>query len=244
MAKITSAQLWNMLNPFEPYYNKDRKDGMYEYVPSKIRPDDFNPAKELFKKLNGRDARTFLDLGCGKGGALYSALDAGLIPTGVEISSELIKLAKQIRDLGIIPNSDRLTFIKGDILKWVPDKQYDIVYFYHPLQGEKLHLQFLTHVHKVFPVDQLFVILGGTSGHSGFKPISVKNNFRDSLHISVPVPDDITKINGLSVVAKIDTAYIFGYNGKFYKSSDIKVDNRNQATAHKAEVVNFKLFME
>lgn len=238
----STASLFEILNPFASYRNKDRRDGMYEYIPSHVTTRVLQTVKRHFRTINGRAARTFLDLGCGKGGAMYTALDAGLIPTGVEISDELLRLARKIQTITFIKDAKKLTFIKGDILKWKPDKQYDIVYFYHPLSDPKLHTQFIQHVYKSFPIGQLFVCIGGVDGHNGFKYISECT----CVSIENPVEDKVRYINGNPVVARLDGYYIVNMNGKFYrvKATSLRrsmCGGTTYTTSRKTQI-NFELY--
>jgi SAM-dependent methyltransferase len=248
----TASDVFARLNPFAGHRNKDQKKGMYEYIPSCISAGEIKKAVTKFKKLHGRKAETFLDLGCGKGGAMYAALDAGLTPSGVEISKELIHLAKEIQGLGLVKGSEKLTFIQGDILKWVPDKEYDIVYFYHPLSDSKLHEQFVSHVYKSFPIGQLFFIIGGKANHKGFEYL--KSTGCDYLFTSVEYkPGNPDCINNLKVVASIDGSYIVQENflpsigrkpGRlFYKIpvKSVKMDDSLRFSSNKVTPVNFKL---
>lgn len=233
--KLSTMQHFNKLNPFVSQENEDRKSGMYPYIPSGIEPQHLKTAMEFFRKHFGRKAKTFLDLGCGKGGAMYSALDAGLIPFGVEISKELLKTAKEIQKSGLIKNAEQLTFIQGDILKWVPDKQYDIVYFYHPLADNDLHDKFVKHTHKSFPIGQMFVIIGGVNSYVGYK-YTEKYAGRGDIYLSIPIDDSINKINNMPVVAKIDNNFIFGRSGNYYKAATVHKNGAGRYQARGTKV--------
>jgi SAM-dependent methyltransferase len=236
--KTASAQdRFSMVNPYNSYRNSDVREGMYEYVPSRISVGYIREAMRIFKARTGRNAKTFLDLGCGKGAVLYTALEANLEPTGVEISKELLKIAKQIQNLNIIPDSEKITFIQGNILKWVPDKAYDIVYFFRPLSDAALFLQFVKHVHRVFPIGQQIIAISGVQGYIGFERMERTNV---ELYVTTDIPAEILKINGYPVVAKFDNYYIYGAGKDYYRvsSSRIKEDDSGRHVAGFARKLN------
>jgi SAM-dependent methyltransferase len=237
--KTESAQSrFSTLNPYNSYQNSDKQSGMYEYVPSRISVGHIREAMRLFKARTGRDAKTFLDLGCGKGGVLYTALEAGLEPTGVEISEQLLEIAAQIQNLNIIPDSKKITFIQGNILKWVPDKAYDIVYFYRPLCDVGLFLQFVKHVHRVFPIGQQIIAVSGASDYIGFEHITY------DLYVTIDIPAEILRINGRPVVAKFDNYYIFGTGKDYYKVSASRIkeaESGRHVTDFARKLNNFEL---
>ena len=61
-----------------------------------------------------------LDVGCGSGGRIVAALlDAGFRVTGIDVSEEMLKYARERH-----PDSD---FILADICEWKSQEQYDVV---------------------------------------------------------------------------------------------------------------------
>lgn len=135
-------------------YTKDEisyKKGEYPFIPHRV-DESFNYIKEsirLFKQLNNKNPKTFLDLGCGIGNILEIAKLNGLESTGVELNETLINLGKQIRP--------EVNIIHDDILKWIPKQKYDIVWFYKPLCDHMLWNKFLLRFYKRFPNDQIFI---------------------------------------------------------------------------------------
>jgi len=64
--------------------------------------------------------RNALDVGCGSGGRIVSALlDAGFQVTGIDVSEAMIEYARNRH-----PESD---FIHTDICEWEPTEQYDAI---------------------------------------------------------------------------------------------------------------------
>jgi ubiquinone/menaquinone biosynthesis C-methylase UbiE len=78
-----------------------------------------NLMKEVAKPMMGENA---LDLGCGTGIYSYWLLEQGLSVTGVDISSEMLKVAKTKRD------SEKIQFLQGDIYSLpFPNETFDLV---------------------------------------------------------------------------------------------------------------------
>lgn len=70
-------------------------------------------------RFSAKEGRA-LDVGCGSGGRIITKLfDAGLSVTGIDVSEEQLKYARN-RHPG-------LDFILADICEWQPLKQYDVV---------------------------------------------------------------------------------------------------------------------
>ena len=61
-----------------------------------------------------------LDVGCGSGGRIITALlSAGFRVTGIDVSAAMIELARKQH-----PSSN---FVHGDICEWQPQEQYDVI---------------------------------------------------------------------------------------------------------------------
>ena len=61
-----------------------------------------------------------LDVGCGSGGRIITALlDSGFYITGIDVSEAMVELARK-RHPG-------LSFVHGDICEWRPPEQYDAI---------------------------------------------------------------------------------------------------------------------
>lgn len=53
MAKETSYAIFSKLNPFKEHCNKDKKDGMYQYIPSNLNGATLKNVLKWFKTHTG-----------------------------------------------------------------------------------------------------------------------------------------------------------------------------------------------
>lgn len=146
--------------PFKNHEPKDKMKKVWGYISAGYMAETYiQRAKKLFAERNGREAETFLDMGSGKGGVLLLAHQYGLEATGLEYSQELIDIADKIMQSRKLKGIYKIKTIKGDMMKWVPDKVYDIIYTYWPLQDQMQWLKFLAHLRRVTPSGQIVVSL-------------------------------------------------------------------------------------
>lgn len=108
-----------------------------------------NKANHIFRELNGEDAETFLDIGCGIGNVLYIAELLGFFSFGVELIEEYIKVAKQI-----VPNAQ---IEQGDILEWKPKMSCNIIYFFQPVANHEKMSKFIDHLFTYVKEGQLII---------------------------------------------------------------------------------------
>jgi SAM-dependent methyltransferase len=161
------------LDPFQSMDPRNgRMSGAYGYVPARGAAEVcIRQSQKLFYRLHGRKAKTFLDLGSGKGGVLFQAHELGLKATGVEYSQELVNLANELTQLiGFHKGRKAVKTIAGDILQWVPDTQYDIIYFFRPFYENKMWYEFIRHLMAVFPKNQVVASFFSMDTLPGFKP--------------------------------------------------------------------------
>lgn len=175
-----------VLNPFMWFEPKNRMKEAYDYISGREGIAELVAAAQVeFKYRNGREAETFLDLGSGKGGALIVAAMLGLEATGVEYNDELIALAKRVTTQKVLPKGlPKMRTIQGDILQWTPDKDYDIVYFYHPLRDSVAWGRFRQHVVRTFKEGQLIAALHDPKLGLGYESVrSVGNIYTNDLSV-------------------------------------------------------------
>lgn len=78
----------------------------------------------LFKKKTNKEAKTFLDVGCGAGNICFIADKLNLESSGIELCDELLEFGKQL-----VPNCN---FIKEDIYKYQNYNDFDIIWVFNP----------------------------------------------------------------------------------------------------------------
>lgn len=85
--------------------------------------------KQIFSYIKDKN-RPILDIGCGKGYALYSLHKLGFTNlTGLEYTAYLSKVAKNnMNALGL----DEIKIIKGDAAKFDNYDPYEVIYMFHP----------------------------------------------------------------------------------------------------------------
>lgn len=105
-----------------------------------------------------------LDVGCGDGYGTYKLSQSGYQVTGMDLSSEMIHLAKQRQD------SAGISFLQGDVddLPFT-DHSYDGVVSINVLEWTKTPAKGLQELHRVLKKDGLLCvgILGPTAGPRG-----------------------------------------------------------------------------
>lgn len=89
-------------------------------------------------------SNSVVDIGCGKGYAMYllAKYPFGKI-SGIEISSELVEIAKKNIDI-LFPNDKRFNIVKKDAVDWDEYDEYDYYYMFNPFSDnvmiEVIHL--------------------------------------------------------------------------------------------------------
>lgn len=178
-----NKSLWDRFaftNPFRSAEISPKK-GYYPYITSGLRAlKVINAAQIYFKAKVGREAKSFIDLGCGLGGVLIQARQLGLTDvTGVEYHPKYVVAAKKI----IQENPDicdGIKIIHTDIFQWKPNRKYDIVYFWTPIADHVLCKRLYEHMLKFLP-DNQFIIAFGTNAHDIFdlKPVDQATKNRE-----------------------------------------------------------------
>jgi SAM-dependent methyltransferase len=145
-------------NPFKsddfPAINKD----FYPYITAPgLAEVQIRYAYNWFESIHGTPPKTFIDLGCGLGAVLLVAHSLGLEATGVELNQDYIEQAREIFNKIIITDSDKIKLEQGNILEWIPDQQYDIMYWWTPIFNSDLRDQFHRHILSHCKPGQLIV---------------------------------------------------------------------------------------
>lgn len=106
-------------------------------------------ACRLFETRHGRKPKSFIDLGCGFGRVPMMAHHLGMKAYGIEYSQSQIdhflRLKMKYKEY------EKVQISQGDILKWKPNQEFDIVYFFQPISKDRLWKKFLKRVQKVCP---------------------------------------------------------------------------------------------
>jgi len=125
---------------------KSYKKGHYPCIPShgiiSLLIDLINVMEKLRNSLeNQHYMPKFLDAGCGIGNVVLLARNVGCVATGIEYDLRTYRLAKKLIDSdSYYPNG---TIIKGDITTFDKYGDYDIIYYYQPMNKSELMNQFL-----------------------------------------------------------------------------------------------------
>lgn len=150
------------LYPFYCYKPKRKRKDSYNFIPFGYWQIELEKLIKIFEKIKGRKPKTFLDLGSGKGNILFEANRCGLEATGVEYNQEIINIFNKLVSMGLPLNKDiPIETIKADIINFIPDKEYDIVYFYRPIIYTKPHDEFIYNILKNYPLGQIIFGIGG-----------------------------------------------------------------------------------
>lgn len=102
----------NIFNKYSAFY-----DLLYSEKPYSKEVDYIN---ELIKKYSIRKVSTILDVGCGTGIHASYLLKKGFNVTGIDFSSEMIKIARK-------KEKYQLQFIEGDIRNITLRKKFDVI---------------------------------------------------------------------------------------------------------------------
>ena len=92
-----------------------------------------------------RSRNKFLDCGCGIGNIMMLAGKVGFGPYGIEYEKENVELARKLLRNTIISSKQ---VIHGDIMEYKYYNQYDVIYYYEPLQDHKKQRQFADKIAK------------------------------------------------------------------------------------------------
>ena len=121
------------------------KAGCYPYIPVSRAEfvEHVARASTLFYTINGRSVKKFLDVGCGIGLTLYlfnrlrqyvgSIIHADALTVGIERDPNYCKAANKFLSVSEPPLWTRHKIIKIDALKFDRYSDYDLVYFYQPI---------------------------------------------------------------------------------------------------------------
>lgn len=146
------------------------------------------PKEYMFKVLGGLNGKTVLDFGCGEGELTTQLAKFGAFVTGVDISPELIQIARNRSQLDGV--SDRVQFHVGDVLESPPHAEYfDILICNAVLH----HLD----LRKTVPVLMRCVKPGGIAIF--VEPIALSpslQKFRDMLPVKKDVSPGEHQLNG------------------------------------------------
>ena len=91
-----------------------------------------------------RNRNKFLDCGCGIGNIMILAQYLGFKSYGIEYEKENVELARKLLKRVI----DTKQVIHGDIMKYKYYKQYDVIYYYEPLQNREKRREFADKISK------------------------------------------------------------------------------------------------
>ncbi len=147
----TAAEYWK-----DVYKNKIRfltkKDS--KVIPLEIKEVDFNLVK-LLDRLNCNTGK-LLELGCGKGYDANYLCNRGFTVTAIDISEDVIEMAKQIN------NGLNIEFISTDFFVGFPTKKFNIVYdrgFLH--NYKKLLAQLFEKVSRILEDQGKYIFITG-----------------------------------------------------------------------------------
>lgn len=123
---------------------KAEKAKCHKYIPA--RRSDFrtaiSAAHTLFQVVNGKPPQSFLDVGCGLGTKLIMVNHAFRQIDGIEFDSGYAEKARELTKL----RDDRITIIETDALKFNGYQNYDIIYFYTPINDRKKQILLETRI--------------------------------------------------------------------------------------------------
>ena len=108
------SEWWNLNGPFKPLHklNKIRVNFITEHFPS-LKDKSFKPLK----------GKRVLDIGCGGGILCESLARLGANVTGIDTSSNAIKVAEEHSK----KNKLNIRYCKSEVSKFKPNKKYDII---------------------------------------------------------------------------------------------------------------------
>ena len=145
-------------------WNRNKKMSAYGFVPTKH-------IKELVKILTttlsylrkkyNTDSFSFLDAGCGVGNILLMAQIVGFSKVhGIELDPRTVKIARRL--LGSM-HSSNFRIINSDLSKYNKYKNYDVIYYYQPIQpSSKQLMKFLSLMRDNMKIGAI-VITNGTN---------------------------------------------------------------------------------
>lgn len=105
----------NVFRSYSNYYDLFYKDKDY--------PAEINFIDSLIRKYSKGNVITILDMGCGTGGHAFLLAEKGYSITGIDISEDMLSIAKEKAKKSKI----YMDFIKADIRKFDLNKKFDAV---------------------------------------------------------------------------------------------------------------------
>ena len=128
-----------------------RSIGSYPFICSYDAEGNLRRAQAEYK------VKSLLDLGCGRGNVIESALAAGFdLADGVEYFNSHISAAR--RRLRKYEKS-RYTIYQGDIRIWQPKRSYDLIYIFDPIFQDNSRKLFFDNLLEYLPENQLVIYI-------------------------------------------------------------------------------------
>ncbi len=162
-------------------------------------PEIFGEELKIWLHDNGLHPKTALDIGCGTGVLCRLLSKMGITPTGIDLSGEMIKIAREA-------NPD-LEFVVADMVTFRPEECVDLV----TCTGDALnHLPDISLVEKM--IKNVYVLLS-PGGAFVFDILDGREGRSD-------VPFELTPIGDTRVILRITkdekniTLHVSGYEGR------------------------------
>jgi len=147
LKKINLKKTWNVI--CREYQKKHKISTNYIHYGTNVPPER---KLKLLGNLKGKD---FLEVGCGGGQCSIAAAKRGAVATGIDISDEQIKFAKELAK----KNKVNVKFYRGNIenLNKIKSNSQDIVFSAHALQYVKNLKKCFKEVYRVLKKNGIFV---------------------------------------------------------------------------------------
>lgn len=132
VVRTTFHDLERLLGQQRSQSQKTRENGAYAFIPYEVY--HFVEACRFvtcqYLPLSGFHTRKFLDVGCGIGSKLWLARRFFDRCDGIEFDQGYVEESRRYLSLGS-------NVIQADALTFPCYKEYDVIYFYHPMMGQK-----------------------------------------------------------------------------------------------------------
>ena len=117
------------------------------------------PNTQLVAEASDAPAGAALDIGCGEGADAIWLADRGWRVTAVDLAPTALERAAAHADAAGPAVSGRVRWIQADVMRWVPDKEYDLVttHYLH-LAGEPRRALFARLAAAVAPGGTLLIV--------------------------------------------------------------------------------------
>ena len=170
------------------------KEEYHPFIPLTKPKSLINTFIDIKNYLRLRDRTTndfypkFLDAGCGIGNIMLIAKQCNFCVNGIEYNTTAHRLCKAV----MAENYSQGKVIKGDILTFKGYKDYDVIYYYVPIDNSVLMKKFTKYLAKNMKIGAIICVNGGS--HEAYNNNSFKKILGDNYNTQGTIYEKIKEV--------------------------------------------------